>query len=92
MYSMKTATINFKTDPKIKRAAQKRAEALGMPLSTLLNDYLDKIARSKSATIYLDDPVGASIAEGLSDIEAGRVSCPFETHKAFMRHLNKQKI
>jgi antitoxin component of RelBE/YafQ-DinJ toxin-antitoxin module len=87
--TMKTATVNFKTDPKTKRAAQKGAQAMGLPLSTLLNGYLKEVANAKHATIHLDSNVEASIAEGLKDIQEGRVSGPFETHKDLMRHLNK---
>lgn len=41
---MKTAVINFKVDPRIKAAAQKRAKKLGLPLSVFLQQQLQAFA------------------------------------------------
>ncbi len=37
---MNTAVINIKTDPTIKKQAQKKAENLGLSLSSVINKYL----------------------------------------------------
>ena len=43
---MKTL-INIRTDPEVKRRAQKAAKALGMPLSTIVNAYLTQFGREQ---------------------------------------------
>jgi len=48
---MKTAVVNFKTTPEIKKRAMAKAKQDGVPLSFLLNRRLHEIAGVKSATI-----------------------------------------
>ena len=50
---MKTAVVNFKTTPEIKKKAQEYAKEQGLALSALLNQELYKIA---NAQILCDAP------------------------------------
>lgn len=45
---MNTAVINIKTDPKLKRLVQKKAQEFGLSLSSVLNVYLRKFLQAKS--------------------------------------------
>ncbi|MEK7497894.1 MAG: hypothetical protein AAB656_03175 [Patescibacteria group bacterium] len=52
---MNTAVINFKTNPQLKKIAQKKASSLGLSLSNILNnslkDFVDS-SNSKPKTPY----------------------------------------
>ena len=49
---MKTL-LNIKTDKEVKRAVQKIAKELGMPLSTIVNAYLRQLLREKRVNFAL---------------------------------------
>ena len=44
---MNKAIVNIKTDPRLKREASKVASQLGLPLGTILNNYLRQLVREK---------------------------------------------
>ena len=46
---MKTAVM-FKTDKKLKEAAQKTAQAMGIPFSAVLNEYMRDFVEKKQIT------------------------------------------
>lgn len=48
---MKTAVVNFKTTPEIKKRASERAMKAGIPLSFLLNHRLNEIASGERLTV-----------------------------------------
>lgn len=90
---MKTAIINFKTDPALKRKAQKKADELGISLSTALNAYLRRFLRAKDIDFVEDELVPTAYLEkelkvSEKDIEAGRVSPHFKTTKEMAAWLN----
>jgi addiction module RelB/DinJ family antitoxin len=43
-------TIMFKTDKKLKAAAQKTAQAMGIPFSAVLNEYMREFVERKQIT------------------------------------------
>jgi addiction module RelB/DinJ family antitoxin len=43
-------TIMFKTDKKLKDAAQKTAQAMGIPFSAVLNEYMREFVEKKQIT------------------------------------------
>jgi antitoxin component of RelBE/YafQ-DinJ toxin-antitoxin module len=49
-------TIMFKTDKKLKEAAQKKAKRLGVPFSSILNDSMRKFVNAKGYT-FSDEPL-----------------------------------
>ncbi len=53
-YMAKT-TINIKADPIVKVKAQKVARELGMPLSTIINAYLNQFIRTKMVHFFIPE-------------------------------------
>ena len=53
---MKTAVLNIKIDPKVKRDAQKVADDLGFSLSAIINASLKNLARSKTISYSVLEP------------------------------------
>jgi len=51
---MAKTTINIKADREVKERAQKVARGLGMPLSTVINAYLNQFIRTKEVHFYLE--------------------------------------
>jgi addiction module RelB/DinJ family antitoxin len=81
---MNTASIQFKTEPKVKKQAQKRAEALGLNLSTVLNNFLLQFVKTKSAPVGEEIPnakTRAILKKSEEDMKAGRVSPSFSNAK-----------
>ncbi len=74
-----SVVINFKTDPKIKKEAQKIAKEMGISLSAILNMYLRKIVREKKLDIRVEkfsnfnEQTQKDILEARADREAGRL-------------------
>ena len=54
---MNTASILIKTDPKIKKAAQKTAEEMGISLTSVINRYLKHFIQTKSITFTINDEI-----------------------------------
>ncbi len=50
----KTAPINIRTHPRIKKEAQKVAEALGLNLSSVIDAYLRQFIRTKEVYFSLE--------------------------------------
>lgn len=71
-------TIMFKTDKKLKDAAQKTAQSMGIPFSAVLNrlmhDFVEKQEISFSTEQYNPTPYLRRILDqGEKDLAAGRV-------------------
>ena len=52
---MNTTSILIKTDTKIKKAAQKTAEEMGISLTSVINHYLKHFIQTKSITFTIND-------------------------------------
>lgn len=89
---MKTATINFKTDENTKKRAQVVADAVGIPLSNLLNAYITDLATTGQVHFMASEPMTSKMEELIeqsqNDIALGEVSGPFYSTKSLMKHLN----
>jgi len=90
---MKTAVLNIKIDPKVKREAQKVADALGFTLSALVNAHLKDLARSKTVTHTLLTLEPSSMLQKIlrqsrKDRLAGKSYGPFTTAEDMMKSLN----
>jgi antitoxin component of RelBE/YafQ-DinJ toxin-antitoxin module len=77
---MNSATIFFKTDPKVKEEASETAAKLGFSLSSLLNAYLREFVRTKTVNFSAkeleevpNDRAIARMKEAEEDFRAGRV-------------------
>ena len=53
---MKTAVLNIKIDPKVKKEAQKVADQLGFTLSAIINASLKNLAREKTISYSILEP------------------------------------
>ncbi len=52
---MNTASILIKTNPKIKKEAQRTAEEMGISLTSVINRYLKHFITAKSITFTVQD-------------------------------------
>jgi len=73
-----TAVINIKTDPVIKKKAQKIAKELGFSLSSIINAYLRQLTKTKSISFSTSseepsDYLIRALKESDDDIKAGRI-------------------
>jgi len=89
---MKTIAINIKTDPKVKKQAQKLAEELGLSLSAVVTGLLKQFIRTKEFSVstgYRATPaLEEAIRQSEADFKAGNFAGPFETIAEMDRHLD----
>jgi antitoxin component of RelBE/YafQ-DinJ toxin-antitoxin module len=83
---MNTATISITTTPETKAEAQALAQARGMSLSKLLENYLKRLTRTKKEepSAYLIK----ALKESEEDVKAGRVSPTFDNVEDSIAWLN----
>lgn len=91
---MNTASILIKTDPELKKAAQKTADAMGISLTSVINRYLKHFIQTKSITFSAsEEKPTENFLEGLKeaeeDIKAGRV-ISFKNHDEVLAYLDKK--
>lgn len=76
---MNTAVINIKTDPTIKKQVQKKANELGLSLSSVINVYLRKFLTARTVEFTDDvrlEPTAylkRALRQSEKDIKEGRV-------------------
>ncbi len=68
---MKTAVLNIKIDPKVKKEAQRVADDLGFSLSAIINASLKNLARSKTISYSVVEPT-AVLAKAISSSRTER--------------------
>jgi len=73
--------INIKTDSKIKKAAQKTAEELGLSLSGVLNSYLRQFVRSQ--TVFVSNKFSEPSELLLSALKDSRAEREKNKHYSF---------
>ena len=67
---MNTASILIKTDPKLKKAAQKTADEMGISLTSVINRYLKHFIPTKTITFNANEELPSeNILEGLKEAE-----------------------
>ena len=66
---MAKTTINIKADREVKKKAQKVARNLGMPLSTIINAYLNQFIRTKEVHFYLEGELKPSVKKRLDRLQ-----------------------
>ncbi len=87
---MKTAILNIKIDPKVKREASKVAEDLGFSLSTLVGASLKELIRSKTVSFSLLEPsdlLKDAIRDTRAMRKAGKNFGPFSSAHEMMKSL-----
>ena len=92
---MQTAVINIKADPKLKKEAQRVAMNLGLPLGTVINNYLTQFVQEKRVTFrmpyVLNNKTAKEMRIAVSDYKSGKnISGPFSTTEALKKHLNSR--
>jgi addiction module RelB/DinJ family antitoxin len=90
---MAKTTINIKADRDVKEKAQKVARNLGMPLSTIINAYLNQFVRTKEVHFYLEGELKPSVKRRLDRLqkealEGKDLSPTFHSVDEAIRYLN----
>jgi antitoxin component of RelBE/YafQ-DinJ toxin-antitoxin module len=81
----------FRLDTSVKHKAQKVAESINMPLSTIVNNYLYHFSHNKELAFEYPSPkLLKMIEDGEKDFKNGAVSPTFTTTKDAMKWLNAQ--
>ncbi len=92
---MDTAVINIKTDPVIKKKAQKIAAELGISLSSLIDAQLRQFVRTKTFNVSLSERpspwMKRELRKSKKDIEEGWVSPGFTNVEDSMKWLNSSR-
>ena len=93
---MNTAVIITKTDPQVKKKAQKIAKEIGVSLSSLVHAYLKQLIRTRRVVFDLEeepsDYLIKAIRRSEKNIREGKVSPAFKTGKEAVEWLEKQGI
>ena len=89
---MNTTVINIRTQPDVKKAAQKVASDLGLNLSALINGFLKQLIKTKAINLKVSEEPSEylinSIKEAEEDIKAGRV-ISFKDLPSNFKYLDK---
>ncbi len=94
---MNTAAIYIKTQPEIKRRAQKVAGELGFSLSALMNAWLKQLIRTKAVNFSIrqeepSDFLIRAIKQAEIDYKKGNTSPAFKSSGEAVAWLEKQGI
>ena len=87
---MKTAVLNIKIDPKVKKDAQKIADELGFSLSAIINASLRNLARTKTVSFSVLEPsarLKKSIESARHDRALGKSFGPFRDAESMIKSL-----
>jgi len=85
--------INIRTDPEVKRRAQKAAKAIGIPLSTIINAYLKQFGHEQkidfSVPLRPNKKTAKLLDQASEDYKKGRnISPVFETAEEMDAYLD----
>lgn len=69
---MNTAVINFRVDPKVKSGAKAFASSLGLDLSTLIENYLRYLIKSKAVFFTADGAIPVRIPSESTERKAAK--------------------
>lgn len=98
----KTATLNLRVNPSVKKSAEDVLAQLGIPMSTAIDMYLRQISMTGGIpfdvilpkapnTLNMDtmsvEQIYAEIEKGIDDMKAGRVMEANEVLERFKRSL-----
>lgn len=95
LWYMNTKTIlNIKTDKSLKAKAQRTAEKMGLPLSTIMNAFLKQFVRDEEITFSASsyepsDYLIKIVKESEKDFVEGRARGPFSSAKEMIADLNR---
>jgi addiction module RelB/DinJ family antitoxin len=92
---MNTASILIKTDPQVKKEAQKTAKELGLSLSAIVTGLLKEFTRKKTITFMSEEltPYAkAQLKKAREDRKAGKASPIFDSADEMIAWLHKQGV
>jgi antitoxin component of RelBE/YafQ-DinJ toxin-antitoxin module len=84
-------TMLIKTNKVLKQKAQKLAKEMGLPLGTLVNNYLRDFIIERRVTFYapmLNKKTQRIVDQARKEYKAGKTSGPFHSAEEMVRHLN----
>ena len=84
-------TMLIKLDKGVKERAQKVAKELGLPMSTIVSNYLKDFAVTKEVTFKPLTPTAKTaraLIQARKNIAAGKVHGPFTTMEEIKKYLN----
>lgn len=88
-----SSVINFKTDEKLKKQAQQRADKIGLSLSMVLNLYLREFANASDVNVKIERTLSPTVLRKLSkaeeQIDKNEVSPVFDNARDALRWLKK---
>jgi addiction module RelB/DinJ family antitoxin len=94
---MNNASILIKTDPGMKKEAQKTAKELGLSLTVVINRLLKEFVKTKAISFSaqeLDETPNAHtravLKQAEEDLQQGNVSPKFKTADDLISYLHKQ--
>ena len=91
---MDYAVVNVKIDPKTKKEAQKVAEEMGIPLSTLLKSYIKQLVRTRKVGIDVSEEPSEYLIKALEESEKnlreGKTSPIFDNGEDAVKWLHQQ--
>ena len=98
----KTATLNLRINPEVKKSAEVVLSQLGVPMATAIDIFLKQVALTGGIPFAVTLPkapsnvnmdlmsasqIRAKLAEGLSDIDSGKVRPAREVFASFKEGL-----
>ncbi len=91
---MNTAAIYIKTEPKLKKQAQKVAKELGLSLGAVLNAYLKELIVTKTVTFSRRDEIpnkrtAATLRKAEENYKKGNTSPVFDNAKDAIAWLHQ---
>jgi addiction module RelB/DinJ family antitoxin len=96
---MNTASILVKTDPQIKKEAQKTAEELGLSLTVVINRLLKEFVKTKTISFSANEldeipneRTRALLQQAEEDLKQGNVSPKFHSADEMIEWLHKQGV
>jgi antitoxin component of RelBE/YafQ-DinJ toxin-antitoxin module len=88
---IKKVSTLISLDESVKKSAQKTAESLDLPLSTIVNNYLYHFSRNRELAFEYPSPkLIALVEESKKDMKKGDISPVFTNAKDAMKWLNLQ--
>ena len=94
---MNSASILVKTNPEMKKEAQKTAKELGLNLTVVINRLLKEFVKTKAISFSAreldeipNERTRALLQQAEEDLKQGNVSPKFETVDELISYLHKQ--
>jgi len=84
-------TMLIKTNKVLKQRAQKLAKEMGLPLGTLVNNYLRNFIVDRQAIFkapMLNKKTQQIVDQARKEYKAGKTAGPFHSAEEMIRHLN----